>query len=158
MNNFDTGTETIEQLAAEFPSRLLVMLYDNALEHLEIIIGAIEAEDVETRYTSSVQVSEILYELCMALDLRNGGTIAANLASLYKHGIQQMTDINFSNDPSIAQSLIKVLEPLRASWAELDERIQAEVHEAEEMMLDPAFTDAMALHNAQAQAAAPVAG
>lgn len=158
MNNFDTSAETIEQLAAEFPSRLLVMLYDNALENLEVIIGAIEAEDIETRYTASVQVAEILYELCIALDLKNGGTIAANLASLYKHGIQQMTDINFSNDPSLAVSLMKVLEPLRASWAELDERIQAEVHDAEEMMLDPAFANAMAQHNAQAQTATPVAG
>lgn len=156
MNNFDTSGETIEQLAADFPSRLLVMLYDNALEHLDIIIGAIEAEDIETRYTSSAHVAEILYELCMALDLRNGGTIAANLASLYKHGIQQMTDINFTNDPAIAVSLMKVLEPLRAAWVELDERIQAEVRSAEEMMLDPAIVDAMAQH--KALVAAPVAG
>lgn len=152
----ETSAEKIEEIAAEFPSRLLVMLYDDALENLDIIVGAIEAGDIEARYEASVRVSEVLYELCMALDLRNGGTIAANLAALYKHGIQQMTDINFSNDASIAVALKKVLEPLRTSWAELDERIQAEVRDAEEMMLDPAFADAFAKHNAQAQA--PVAG
>lgn len=154
MNHTDTSSKQIEQLAAEFPSRLLVMLYDNALENLDVIIGAIEAGDIETRYTASAHVAEILYELCMALDLRNGGAIAANLASLYKHGIQQMTDINFTNDPSIAVSLQNVLEPLRASWAELDERIQADVREAEEMMLDPAFADAFAKQHGQTLAQA----
>ena len=154
MKYSNTSQEQIEQLAREFPSRLLVMLYDNALENLDVIEGAIEAGDIETRYAASVHVSEILYELCMALDLRNGGTIAANLASLYKHGIQQMTDINFSNDPAIAAALRKVLEPLRESWAELDERIQADVNEAESMMLDPAFADALAKHQALALAQA----
>ena len=94
--------------------------------------------------------------MCIALDLRNGGTIAANLASLYKHGIQQMTDINFSNDPAIAAALRNVLGPLRDSWADLDERIQADVNEAESMILDPAFANALAQH--QAQSLAPVAG
>ena len=156
MNYNDTSSGKIEQIAEEFPSRLLVMLYDDMLENLDVIEGAIEAGDIETRYSASVRISEVLYELCIALDLRNGGTIAANLASLYKHGIQQMTDINFSNDPAIAAALRNVLGPLRDSWADLDERIQADVNEAESMILDPAFADALARHQAQAQA--PVAG
>lgn len=143
----ETSTEEIAQLAAEFPSRLVVMLYDDMLENLDVIVGAIEAEDIEARYVASERVAEVLYQLCIALDLRNGGVIAANLASLYKHGIQQMTEINFSNDPSIAAALKNVLEPLRVSWAELDERIQTDVHEAEAMMVDPAFAAAFAQHH-----------
>lgn len=147
MKYSETSTEEIAQLAAEFPSRLVVMLYDDMLENLDVIVGAIEAGDIEARYVASERVAEVLYQLCIALDLRNGGVIAANLASLYKHGIQQMTEINFSNDPSIAVSLKNVLEPLRVSWAELDERIQSEVNEAEAMMLDPAFAAALAQHH-----------
>lgn len=147
MKYSETSTEEIAQIAAEFPSRLVVMLYDDMLENLDIIVGAIEAEDIEARYVASERVAEVLYQLCIALDLRNGGVIAANLASLYKHGIQQMTEINFSNDPSIAISLANVLEPLRVSWAELDERIQSDVNEAEAMVLDPAFAAAFAQHH-----------
>ena len=45
----------------------------------------------------------------------------------------------------LATSELKcVLEPLRDSWAELDERIRAEVDEAEAMMLDPAFANELA--------------
>lgn len=139
----DTSTGDIQQIADEFPSTLVVMLYDDALECLDVTIGAIEAGDIQTRYQSSERVAEILYHLCMALDLANGGKIANNLAALYKHGIQQMTDINFSNDPAIAASLKKVLEPLRDAWVELDERIRAEVSEAESMP-DPAIAAAMA--------------
>ncbi|MFT5487930.1 MAG: flagellar protein FliS [Paracoccaceae bacterium] len=147
MKYSETSTEEIAQLAAEFPSRLVVMLYDDMLENLDVIVGAIEAEDIEARYVASERIAEVLYQLCIALDLRNGGVIAANLASLYKHGIQQMTEINFTNDASIAVSLKNILEPLRVSWAELDERIQSDVNEAEAMILDPAFADAFAKYH-----------
>ncbi len=147
MKYSETSTEEIAQLAAEFPSRLVVMLYDDMLENLDVIIGAIEAGDIEARYMASERVAEVLYQLCIALDLQNGGVIAANLASLYKHGILQMTEINFTNDASIADSLRKVLEPLRTSWTELDDRIQSDVNEAEVMMLDPAFAAAFAQHH-----------
>lgn len=143
MKYSEASNEEVERIAREFPSRLLVMLYDDALENLDIVVGAIEADDIEARYNASTRVAEVLYQLCLALDLANGGDIAANLASLYKHGIQQMTEINFSNDADIALSLQKVLEPLRDSWAELDARIQADVMEAESLMLDPAFADAI---------------
>lgn len=141
MKYSEASNEEVEQIAREFPSRLLVMLYDDALENLDVIVGAIEADDIETRFVASERVAEVLYQLCLALDLANGGDIAANLAALYKHGIQQMTDINFSNDADIALSLHKVLEPLRESWAELDARIQADVNEAELLMADPAFAN-----------------
>tara|TARA_R110002072_G_scaffold60051_42_gene152713 strand:- start:375 stop:845 length:471 start_codon:yes stop_codon:yes gene_type:complete len=153
MKYSETSTEEIAQLAAEFPSRLVVMLYDDMLENLDVIVGAIEAGDIEARYIASERIAEVLYQLCIALDLRNGGVIAANLASLYKHGIQQMTEINFSNDASIAVSLKKILEPLRVSWSELDERIQSDVNEAEAMMLDPAFAAAFAAHHGMASTA-----
>ena len=138
MSYTDNASDDIAQLAEEFPSRVIVMLFDAAIEHLDIAIGAIEADDIEWRYKASETVAEILYQLCLGLDLENGGVVAANLAALYKHGIRQMTEINFKNDADIATALKKVLEPLRDSWAELDERIRLEVDEAEAMM-DPAF-------------------
>lgn len=138
MKYSEASLEEIQRIAAEFPSTLVVMLYDHALENLEIAIGAIEAGDIEARYKASEKVAEVLYELCISLDMVNGGAIAANLAALYKHGIQQMTDINFTNDPEIAVSLMKILEPLRDSWAELDERIRSELVEAE-TAIDPAI-------------------
>lgn len=138
MKYSNASAEDIQRIAAEFPSTLVVMLYDHALDNLDIAVGAIEAGDIEARYKASERVAEVLYELCISLDLAKGGQIAENLATLYKHGIQQMTDINFTNDPSIAVSLRNVLQPLRDSWAELDARIRADVDEAE-ALLDPAL-------------------
>lgn len=138
MSYTDDSTDDVAQIAEEFPTRIIVMLYDAAIEHLDIAVGAIEADDIEWRYKASETVAEILYQLCLGLDMDAGGVVAANLAELYKHGIRQMTEINFRNDPAIAIALRKVLEPLRDSWAELDERIRLDVDEAEAMM-DPAF-------------------
>lgn len=138
MSYTDDSTDDVAQLAEEFPTRIIVMLYDAAIEHLDIAVGAIEADDIEWRYKASETVAEILYQLCIGLDMEAGGVVAANLAELYKHGIRQMTEINFTNDPEIALDLQQTLEPLRDSWAELDERIRLDVDEAEAMM-DPAF-------------------
>jgi flagellar protein FliS len=142
MKYSDANYEQIKRIAEEFPSTLVVMLYDDALENLDIAIGAIEAEDIEERFRASERVADILYNLCISLDLENGGQVSENLAALYKHGIQQMTDINFSNDPAVAESLKRVLEPLRDSWAELDDRIRAEVAEAEAMFTPAYVADA----------------
>lgn len=151
MKYSNASTEDIQRIAAEFPSTLVVMLYDHALENLDIAVGAIEAGDIEARYRASERVAEVLYELCISLDLANGGQIAENLAALYKHGIQQMTDINFTSDPAIAVSLQKVLQPLRDSWAELDARIRTDVDEAE-ALLDPALAAGLAGRHAVAVA------
>lgn len=144
----DEISEDVRQVAEEFPSKLIVMVYDEAIEQLNIAIGAIEAGDIEARYMASEKVAEVLYQLTLSLDLHNGGEVAANLATLYKHGIQQMTEINFTNDPAIALALQKVLEPLRDSWAALDERIRLDLDEAEAMM-DPAFLGEIATQQQQ---------
>lgn len=136
----DATVEQIRQIAEEFPSQLVVMMYDDAIDGLEVAAAAIDAGDVEARYTASVRVTEMLSHLCLGLDLEAGGEIAANLAALYRHGIQQMTDINFTNDRSVPDALRQVLIPLRDAWAELDERIQSDVAEAEAMFIDPAAT------------------
>jgi len=144
----DATPEEVKQIAEEFPSQLVVLLYDEAIENLNIAIGAIEAGDIQARFMASEKVAEILYELCIALDMENGGEIAENLAALYKHGIVQMTEINFTNDADIAQALMDVLEPLRDAWVMLDERIRMDVDEAEAMM-DPAFTSLIASQQAE---------
>lgn len=129
---FETiSIETLEELTRSFPSRLVVMLYDEAIASLETAADAISRADIEGRFNATARTAEIVSQLYLSLDMENGGAIAEGLAGVYNFVLTQLPAINFRNDATIARRLIDLLKPLRASWFELDERIHAAVADSE---------------------------
>jgi flagellar protein FliS len=51
--------------------------------------------------------------------MAKGGEIARNLDRLYKHMLVRLLDVDFKNDASAVDEVIKNLRPLRESWAKL---------------------------------------
>jgi flagellar protein FliS len=123
--------ENIEEIGEAFPSRLIVILYDEAINSLMAAMDAISLGDIEARFNATTRTVEVISELYASLDMENGGEIAETLAALYGHIIAQMPMLNFSNDVMIADQLIKLLSPIRDAWNELDERIRCNVEDAE---------------------------
>jgi flagellar protein FliS len=123
--------DNIEEIGEAFPSRLIVILYDEAINGLVAAMDAISRGDIEARFNATSRTVEIISELYVSLDMENGGEIAETLAALYGHIIAQMPMLNFSNDIMIAEQLINLLRPIRDSWNELDERIRCNVEDAE---------------------------
>lgn len=123
--------ENIEEIGEAFPSRLIVILYDEAINSLVAAMDAISLGDIEARFNATTRTAEIISELYVSLDMENGGEIAETLAALYGHIIAQMPILNFTNDVMIADQLINLLRPIRESWNELDERIRSNVEDAE---------------------------
>ena len=123
--------DDIEEIGEAFPSRLIVMLYDEAINSLVAAMDAISLGDIEARFNATTRTVEIISELNVSLDMENGGEIAETLAALYNHIIVQMPMLNFSNDVMIAEQMINLLRPIRESWNELDERIRCNVEDAE---------------------------
>ena len=123
--------ETLEKVGEAFPSRLIVMLYDEAIDSLIAAIDAIGKGDIEARFNATARTAEVISQLYLALDMEEGGEIAANLGGIYGFILTQLPQINFDNDPDTAEQAIKLLRPIRDSWFELDERIRAEVADAE---------------------------
>ena len=117
----------------DFPATLVIALYDEAIASLVAAIAAIEAGEIEARFIATTQAIDVVSELRAALDLGQGGDIAANLNKLYEFFVSQVPMINIIDDAASAQELIHLLEPLRRSWVELDDRIRSDVEEAEEM-------------------------
>ncbi len=126
----------IEEVGKAFPSRLIVMLYDEAIASLIAAIDAIGKGDIEARFNATSRASEIVSELYLALDMEQGGEIAEGLGGIYNLILTQLPRINFDNDPDIAEQAIKLLRPMRDSWFELDERIRTEVESAEGLEQD----------------------
>ncbi|MFT5438265.1 MAG: flagellar protein FliS [Alphaproteobacteria bacterium] len=123
--------DNIEEVNEAFPSRLIVIMYDEAIASLGAAIEAIEQGKIEERFNATTRTAEVISELYLALDMELGGAIAESLGALYNHIMTQLPRINFADDVGVAEQSIKLLRPIRDSWAELDERIRSDVETAE---------------------------
>lgn len=113
----------LEDMLAATPSRMVVMLYDEAIGALRTSVMAIASGDIECRCNCVTAVLEIVGHLYLCLDEAQGGDVARNLGSIYGHIISRMPMVNLYNDAEVAEEAIHLLEMLRDSWIELDARI-----------------------------------
>lgn len=119
-----------QQLASLSPARRVALLYDKAIASLRETIQAIEAGDIQRRWSANNLAQQIVETLWATLDLENGGEIAANLERLYSFMLRHLSNVDLKNDPKPAQDVIDLLEPLRQSWHELARQKEAETHVA----------------------------
>jgi len=108
-----------QELMSASPARLVVMLYDRAIHCLRDAIRAIEEGDIERRWKSTKNANEIITHLAMTLNFEQGGQIALNLNDLYRFMLRTLVNVDVRNDPQPARDVIKLIEPLRASWDQL---------------------------------------
>jgi flagellar protein FliS len=113
----------LEDMLAASPSRMVVMLYDEAIGALRTSVMAIASGDIECRCNCVTAVLEIVGHLYLCLDERQGGEVACNLGAIYGHIISRMPLVNLYNDAEVAEEAIGLLEMLRDAWIELDARI-----------------------------------
>lgn len=116
----------LQHVNSASPTRLVAMLYDRAITLLNEAVGAIEAGEIERRWRANSKASEVICHLWEALDLEQGGDVAANLDRLYGFMIMRLTSVDVSNDAQAARDVIGLLEPLRRSWHELADQVEAE--------------------------------
>jgi len=105
------------------PTRVVVMLYDEAIASLISAIKAIDQNNIEQRCNSVNVVTEIVATLHMSLDMENGGEIADQLGRLYRFVLAQLIRINIHSDAEGAAKIIDLLMPLRDAWDEVDRRM-----------------------------------
>lgn len=109
------------------PVKSVAILYDKAIEALNNAIRAIEMGDINLRWKNNKKAIDIIYALDNCLDMEHGGEIAENLTRLYQFMIYHLVQVDLKNDPQPARDVIKLLEPLQQSWAELAQRDPAEL-------------------------------
>ncbi len=110
-----------ERVMTSDPATLVAMLYDKAIACLKAAVQAIHSNEIETRWKNNHRAQEIISHLFMTLDLEKGGEIASNLEALYGYMLLRLPDVDVNNDARVAEEVIELLEPLRASWNELAE-------------------------------------
>lgn len=112
------GAETA--VADASPHRLVAMLFDACLDALAQARGAMRGGDIETKGRAIGRAARIVEEgLRGALDLRDGGGLAADLDSLYSYLSMRLTLANLRNDEAALEECQRLIAPLRDAWREI---------------------------------------
>lgn len=108
-----------QQVMTSSPARLVLMAYERTIVSLQEAVAAIERGDIESRWRANKRAIEIIGHLGETLDIERGGEIALNLAELYRFILARLVHVDLHDDPTPAVEAIRLLTPLRDSWAEL---------------------------------------
>jgi len=112
-------------VAAADPHRLIVMLLDGALERIAQARGCMQHGTTGDKNGLLSSAVSIVDELRCSLDLKAGGTIAANLEDLYDYICRQLVKANTSNRIGILDEVTHLLNEIRAAWITLPAEARA---------------------------------
>jgi len=113
------------------PVRLVILLYDKAITSLKLAAEIMEKvdptpEEVDRKYRALGRAGEILAVLDGTLNFEKGGEIAARLHEIYESLTDELLRVTAKDDPATVRRMVKVLEDLRAAWAEAETNLKKE--------------------------------
>ncbi|MCB9877706.1 MAG: flagellar export chaperone FliS [Planctomycetes bacterium] len=101
------------------PEKLVRMLYDGALKHLEKCrIGLTDSKTARSPDVgqSLSRVMGIIGELRAALDHAAGGELSKDLDRLYEYCLDQLSQANLSRTPVGVANAAQVMRTLKEGW------------------------------------------
>jgi flagellar protein FliS len=104
-------------VAEDDPQRLILMLYDGALDRIATARGCMQHGLLSEKGQLITRALEILGELRGTLDLVRGGSIAAHLDDLYDYISRRLVEANASNRPELLDEATALLRELRLAWS-----------------------------------------
>ena len=105
------------------PLKLVVWLYDIAIEALKAASVALEAGDAEKRTHQVNRAMTAIGELQGALDFENGGEVATQLARLYTHSRRKLYEAHSQASPEALAELTGELESVRDAWKQVERSV-----------------------------------
>ena len=104
------------------PHNLVEMLFDGLLVAVGSARAALQRGDIKYKCTQIVIAVRILEEgLKSALNLEQGGELAANLDRLYGYCVLRLTQANARNDDDALAEVARLIEPQARSWKQIGE-------------------------------------
>jgi flagellar protein FliS len=105
------------------PVRLVIMLYEKAINCLENAIEVGDTEDFDrqrSKYDDMGRALEIISVLDASLDMEKGGEIAKNLREIYWSLMDELTYQMLKEDRERLERIIKILKDLKSAWEEVE--------------------------------------
>lgn len=110
------------------PHQLVNMLLQGLLKNIGTARSALKRGDLVTKGEQINKAVRILDEgLKPALNLAQGGDLAANLNGLYGYCSIRLTEANLRNDEAALADVIRVIEPLADGWKQIGGQVSAEI-------------------------------
>ncbi len=105
-------------VGAADPHRMVLMLYDGALEAIRQAAGHLAAGRVAEKGHALGKAVRIVEEgLKASLDGDSGGALAQQLATLYDYATLRLLQANLRNDRKALDEVVRLLADLRDAWA-----------------------------------------
>jgi flagellar protein FliS len=131
-NVSSTYKETKIKTASQ--GQLIIMLYDEAIKQLNLALEQLELNStlkkepgrIEKIGKAVMKSEEIITELMVSLDFKNGGEISKNLFSLYTWFNRELLEANIAQDTDRVKSVRDMLSTLRNTWSEIAGKHAAE--------------------------------
>jgi flagellar protein FliS len=112
------------------PGQLVLMLYEGAIRFLEQSLTGFSHDDpLEFNRTINNNIQRgqaIIAELNGTLDMERGGEISANFRRLYDYLHRRLQEANCKKKEEPIREVLRHLNVLRDSWAEMLQQKQAE--------------------------------
>jgi flagellar protein FliS len=131
-NALSTYRETRIKTASQ--GQLIIMLYDEAIKHLDRGLELLEKNSAEKKDPGRIEhigkamlkTQEIITELMVSLDFEQGGEIARNLFSLYTWFNKELLEANIKQDIRRITIIRNMVNELRGAWNEIIAKNSAE--------------------------------
>ncbi|MBP6483170.1 MAG: flagellar export chaperone FliS [Rhodoferax sp.] len=102
------------------PHKLVEMLFEGLLSNVGSAAAALERGDVKAKCQHVIVAVRILEEgLKGALNLKEGGDLAANLNGVYDYCVTRLTLANVRNDLTLLQEVRDLIMPVADAWKQI---------------------------------------
>ena len=122
-NNITTAT----------PEKLMVMLFDGAVQFLQKAKVAIEEKNLQERASNIEAARKIVRELMRTIDLENGNDVSKSLFRLYNRMAMKLIKANVSKNVGLIDEVIEDLTNIRWGFQKAIE-IQSGITTVESVM------------------------
>ena len=104
------------QIETASQEQILVMLYNGAIQFLNVAKKAMQEKDIEGVHNNIIGAQKIIKEFQSTLDMANGGEIAQNLFGLYEYLNKKLVSANIHKNIDDLDEVLIHMKDLRDTW------------------------------------------
>ena len=114
------------QVTTSNPEKVLIMLYDGAINFTKIAIDKLAKGDIAGKGLYIGKAHAIVAELMGTLNHEVGGDIARQLEQLYTYLIDEFVAANIKNSTDHLENALRIMTTMRDTWVEAAEIVRKE--------------------------------
>ena len=119
------ATNYVETAVSEAtPHKLVEMLYEGAIKHLNLTKIFIEQKNLEKKAVHANKALSIINALRDGVDLEKGKEVGGNLYDLYDYCYRQLFKGSSRNDVVVIGEVIEIMKELNDAWKQMPEEMK----------------------------------